>query len=332
MNMNHFDRRPVESADPFEHFNLIVDLAPIRYLGYHFCDDDSQQTMISRVERALSAAHKLKRLRCRFHSGTSTRELDLLGLHFVCDGSISILTYRPFSSAGSLLDIHGDLMTFGIPTMALPVYNWISSRQSIEAIKLEELNQLSLSEREKAYNDGETAWQHHYDSTRTKSIEANNLEVKVEQKTPSDETIKDDCIAVLQPMDVVRGRERHSQSHTGTLLYQCLIDEYRERYDMCETAIDKTILASAIVVKVKEYGGRFLLRKKGETNWSEADDWAAREKVTNAFRGRRKSAAKRLKRINVMRSFAFEDFGSSFYEPKISIREEQQQLDWLVGG
>ena len=161
-------------------------------------------------------------------------------------------------------------MTFGIPTKVLPVAD-----------------------------QGEADWQLHYEwiSSR-KCIEANNVEVKVEHKTPSDETIKDDCIAALQPMDVLMGRDRLSQSHTGTTRYQCLIDEYRERYDMCEKAIDKTILASAIVVKVKEYGGRFLLRKKGETNWSEADDWAAREKVTNAFRGRRKSAAKRLKRIN----------------------------------
>ena len=83
MNMNPV-RRPMEPVDPFEHFNLMVDLAPIRYLGYHFCDDDSQQTMISRVETVLSAAHEFKRLRFRFHSGTSTKELDLLGLYFVC--------------------------------------------------------------------------------------------------------------------------------------------------------------------------------------------------------------------------------------------------------
>jgi hypothetical protein len=67
---------------------------------------------------------------------------------------------------------------------------------------------------------------------------------------------------------------------------------------MCETRSEKTILASAIVTEVKGYGGRFLLRKKGETNWSEADDRVVREKVTTAFRGRRRSAVARLKRIN----------------------------------
>jgi hypothetical protein len=202
-------------------------------------------------------------------------------------------------------------MTFGIPTRVLPLtdhgeadswqhhYDWISSRQSIEAKELEEVNQLLLVEREKAYYyDEETAcWQQrHYDSIR-KSIEAKNLEAKEEQKTPSNETSKDDCIDVPRPTDVLMGREWLARSHTGNTRYQSLIDEYQERYDTCETSIEKTIIASEIVIKVKEYGGRFLLRKKGETsNWSEADDWLAREKVTNAFRGRRKAAAARSKR------------------------------------
>jgi hypothetical protein len=223
--------------------------------------------------------------------------------------NIDLLVHSLFK--GSLLNINYDLMTFGIPTKVLPVtdhgepdwqhhYDWLSSRQSIEAKELKELNRLSLAEREKAYHDGEVAWQHLYDSTPTTSIEAKKLRAKEEQqKIPSDETNKEDCIDVPRLIDVLMGREQLAQSHTGNTRYQFLIDEYQERYDTCETSIEKTIIASAIVIKVKEYGGRFLLRKKGETNnWSEADDWVAREKVTNAFRGRRKSAVARSKRSN----------------------------------
>jgi hypothetical protein len=169
------------------------------------------------------------------------------------------------------MDIHYCLMTFGIPTMVLPV---------------------TIS--------GEAVWQHHHDwlSSR-KSIEGKKLEAKEEQKkTSDDETNNDDCIRVPRPIDVLMGKEKLAQSHTGNIRYGHLVDEYKERYDTCETRIEKTILASAIVMKVKEYGGRFLLRKKGETNWSEADEWVAREKVTTAFRGRRKSAIARFKRIN----------------------------------
>jgi hypothetical protein len=171
--------------------------------------------------------------------------------------------------AGALLEIHYNLMTFGIPTKVLPVTN-----------------------------QGEVAWQHHYDwISRRESIEAKNLQaIKEEQTTPSDEkSNKNDCIDVPRPCDVLMGVGKLTHLHTGNMRYQFMIDEYQERYDSCPTRIDKTIITSEIVMKVKESGGRFLLRKKGETNWSEADDFLAREKVANAFRGRRKSAIARSK-------------------------------------
>jgi hypothetical protein len=185
---------------------------------------------------------------------------------------------------GGLVEVFYHLKCFGIPTNALPLdmmgnfhsenhTKWYQNRKAID-------------------------WQHHHDSIRTcKIIEVAILAAKEEQITASDETNKDDwCIAVPRPIDVLMGRDKLAQSHTGNSLYQLLIDDYRSRYDACETRIEKTIIASDIVFKVKEDGGRFLLRKKGETNWSEVDDWVAREKVTNAFRGRRKTASKRIKR------------------------------------
>jgi hypothetical protein len=161
-------------------------------------------------------------------------------------------------------------MTFGIPTKVLPVTD-----------------------------QGEVAWQHHYDwISRRESIEAKNLQAKEEQTTPSsdEKKNKDECIDIPRSMDVLMGRKL-ARSHTGNMRYNFMIDDYQERYDRCETRIEKSLVASAIVMKVKEYGGRFLLRKKGEANWSEADDLVAKEKVSNAFRGRRKSAVSRSKRI-----------------------------------
>jgi hypothetical protein len=162
-------------------------------------------------------------------------------------------------------------MTFGIPTKLLPVTA-----------------------------QGEAAFQHHCDWISSReSIEATYMKAKEEQITPSDETNKDDGIGVPRPIDVLMGTRKLAQAHTsGNSHYHYLISEYQVRYDACETTIEKTVIASAIVMKVKERGGRFLLQKKGETNWYEADDWVVREKVTNSFRGRRKVAAARLKRIN----------------------------------
>ena len=163
-------------------------------------------------------------------------------------------------------------MTFGIPTKVLPVTD-----------------------------QGDMDWQHHYDWISSReTIEATNLEAKEEQTTPSDEMNKDDSIDVPRPFDVLMGgRQKLAQSHTGNTHYHFLIDEYQERYDACATRIEKTIIASTIVLQVKERGGRFLLQNKGETNRSEADDWVVREKVTNAFRGRRKTAIiRRFKQID----------------------------------
>ena len=70
-----------------------------------------------------------------------------------------------------------------------------------------EWNRISLAEREKMFYDGEMAWQHHYDSTRGKSVEAQHFEAKEEQKIAADETNKDDCIGVPRSIDMLMGRK-----------------------------------------------------------------------------------------------------------------------------
>jgi hypothetical protein len=77
MNMNPF-RWPVEPAYTFKLVNLMGNLGPIRYVGYHFCIDDLQeQSTISNLENIVASAQQFARMRFRFHSGTSTVELDL---------------------------------------------------------------------------------------------------------------------------------------------------------------------------------------------------------------------------------------------------------------
>ena len=144
----------------------------------------------------------------------------------------------------------------------------------------------------------EVDWQHQHDSTsRFENFEAAILEATEEQITPSDESNKEGRIVVPRPMiDVLMGS--FLQSHVGNTRYQSLVAEYQERYDACETRIEKTVIAYAIVMKVKEYGGRFLLKQKGSTNWSVAAESVVSKKVTNAFRGRRKTARLRVKRKN----------------------------------
>jgi hypothetical protein len=94
MNMKPF-RRPVDPADDSKNiYHFMGNLAPIRYVGYHFCnDEDPRKNMISSVKptEPPSAHQPATFLRLRFHSGTSTtKELDL---GFTWFASISILTF-----------------------------------------------------------------------------------------------------------------------------------------------------------------------------------------------------------------------------------------------
>jgi hypothetical protein len=60
---------PVDPAHAFQLTNLMGNLGPIRYVGYHFCSDDPQQTRVSNLETIVSSAQESTRVRFRFHSG-----------------------------------------------------------------------------------------------------------------------------------------------------------------------------------------------------------------------------------------------------------------------
>jgi hypothetical protein len=167
--------------------------------------------------------------------------------------------------SASLLEIHYTLMTFGIPTQVLPVNP-----------------------------DGEEAWEHHHHEWVRMREE---LEGKKEEQQTTGATGNMQGDGPLPtPLDVVMGNEKLAQNHTGNTPYQFLINEHQTRYDSADANIEKTLIASQIVMAVKAHGGRFWMRKQGVPGWVVMDDWVAREKVANAFRGRRKAAMARAKR------------------------------------
>jgi hypothetical protein len=66
MNVHPF-RRPVELA--FNITNLLTNIGPIRYEGWHFCVDE--QSMPSNLEAIVSSVHlSTSCARIRFHAGT----------------------------------------------------------------------------------------------------------------------------------------------------------------------------------------------------------------------------------------------------------------------
>ena len=103
----------------------------------------------------------------------------------------------------------------------------------------------------------------------------------------SDNHQKELRCAIPGPKDVLFGRDKISRSHTGNIRYYHLIATRQEQYDSAVSKDEKFIIASDIVLKIKESGGRFF--KLDKAGWVAVDDDTAREKVTSAFRTRRRS-------------------------------------------
>ena len=91
------------------------------------------------------------------------------------------------------------------------------------------------------------------------------------------------------PKDVLLGRDKLAQIHSGNSHYLLLVDNRREEYENSKkNSSAKTEIAAEIVNAIKERGGRFL--KRGSVGWSVVDDGSARDKVANAFRDKRKKS------------------------------------------
>jgi hypothetical protein len=63
--------------------------------------------------------------------------------------------------------------------------------------------------------------------------------------------------------DILLGRGKPFQEHTGNLRLHALVDEYRGLYHGPPDNMDKTTLAEAIVKMVQGASGRFLSKERG---------------------------------------------------------------------
>jgi hypothetical protein len=145
-----------------------------------------------------------------------------------------------------MLECKYELMTFGIPTKVLPINA-----------------------------DGEIDLDHHSRwLQRRRILEATNIEDS-EYHTN-----------VPNLSDVLFGKEKSVQEHSGNIRYLNLIAEFWDRYDGAKK-IEKKSITGEMVDLVKKSGGRFL--KMDDFGWVEVSDIIAREKVSNAFRDRRKA-------------------------------------------
>ena len=82
-----------------------------------------------------------------------------------------------------------------------------------------------------------------------------------------------------------------ARSHTGNIRYYHIIATHQEQYDDARSHDERSIIAAAIVLSIKESGGRFLKLDGTNNSWLVVDDDTARVKVTNSFRTRRRRLA-----------------------------------------
>ena len=86
--------------------------------------------------------------------------------------------------------------------------------------------------------------------------------------------------------DVLLGRGRPFQLYSGNLALTAVIDRYRKRYALAKK-MDKKIITSEIVKKIRESGGRFLKKVNTDNpihDWEEVDFETSRLKVSHSFR------------------------------------------------
>ena len=148
---------------------------------------------------------------------------------------------------GTDLEVQYSLMTFGIPSEALPV-------NPDGTLKVQWLFQQICHQRE---NDAK----------------------RMEQEAQKSKG----CILFPSNNDILLGRGRPFQGFPGNLRLAKVLDAHRERYQNATEHLEKSIIAASIVKTMQESGARFLKREDG-LGWELAPDTVAQTKCAQSMR------------------------------------------------
>ncbi|KAG7341663.1 hypothetical protein IV203_023616 [Nitzschia inconspicua] len=152
---------------------------------------------------------------------------------------------------GTPQEVLYELMTFGIPSKAIPITD-TGELQVNWHLMLLEMKQRAEAHVRSGHNSESTTF-----------------------------------ILVPSNQDVLFGRGRRIQSFPGNIRLKVTVEELLPEYETLDKE-GKTKLAERIVLAVKEGGARFLSQEKGA--WTETTDDLARLKVAQLFRNRRKTS------------------------------------------
>ena len=102
-------------------------------------------------------------------------------------------------------------------------------------------------------------------------------------------------------------------NHPGNIEFRKIIESRFEEHRDASVIERKTAITWEVLIEIQRRGGRFLVRGKDKGWWTVADQDAAREKVSVAFRDMRKSSASREKLAGRKRT---DDAGSTSSDGK----------------
>ena len=90
-------------------------------------------------------------------------------------------------------------------------------------------------------------------------------------------------IDLPSPNDVLFGRGKTNQEHSGNVLMRSIIADYIPEYQSATKAY-KGRIPLKVVLRIKQGGGRFLKRDTDHGWWFEVSDEEARKKIVLSFR------------------------------------------------
>jgi hypothetical protein len=118
------------------------------------------------------------------------------------------------------------------------------------------------------------------------SLQASNSEEMnaSEMSAPTPRTGRSQLGVDFEPSDssVICGRGKVCSNHTGNHRLRLLASKFVKDYSQATRKLEKSAIVANIVAVIRQGGGRFCKREKGE--WFEVGDYYAREKVSALFR------------------------------------------------
>ena len=161
------------------------------------------------------------------------------------------------------MEIQYSLMTFGIPTHALP----LNMDGTLDVAR--SCQQIYAGEPQPTYKPSGTS-------------AAAMVTIQEEEAKDDDSTTTTMIVQFPRPNDVLCGRGGPYQSYGGNLRLTKIADAYREKYQRAER-FEKMCIAADVVKLVQASGVRFLKRTP-PLGWTVVADTEAREKVGNNLR------------------------------------------------